>query len=85
MVVGWMKVVWSTKSSVTGKVERQDSSGEFSWTGPLKGRIEGSEVGAPHLDGSLLVIGVRVLPGPYPRTMTLSDPPISGCRPGHMA
>jgi hypothetical protein len=44
-----MKVVWSTKSSVTGKVERQDSSGEFSWTGPLKGRIEGEEVGAPHL------------------------------------
>lgn len=48
-MVGWMKVVWSTKSSVTGKVERQDSSGEFSWTGPLKGRIEGEKVGAPHL------------------------------------
>jgi hypothetical protein len=48
-VLSWMKVVWSTKSSVTGKVERLDSSGEFSWTGPLKGRIEEREVGAPHL------------------------------------
>jgi hypothetical protein len=61
-----MKVVWSTKSSVTGKGERQDSSGEFSWTGPLKGRIEGREVGAPHLVSTPSVIGMRELPSPYP-------------------
>lgn len=83
-VVGWMKVVWS-RSSVTGKVEGQDSLGEFSWTGPLKGRIEGREVGARRLVWSPPMTGERACPAPYPRTVALSDPPISGTGQGMFA
>lgn len=83
-VVGWMKVVWS-RSSVTGKVEGQDSLGEFSWTGPLKGRIEGREVGARRLVWSPPMTGERACPAPYPRTVALSDPPMSGTGQGMFA
>lgn len=74
-----------SRSSVTGKVEGQDSLGEFSWTGPLKGRVEGREVGAPHLVWSSPMIETRVLPAPYPATVALSDPLFSGTGQGVFA